>query len=64
MLETKPARGPVGEYANLDIGMCARYIEPHPHKCTLASIHKSEALSSHELIATFEYVYSYKGSGH
>lgn len=37
--------------------MCvhAHSIRVHPHYCTLASIHKSKALSSHELIATFEY---------
>lgn len=36
----------------------------YSHACTSASIHKSMALSSYELIATFEYVYAHKGSGH
>lgn len=37
---------------------------PHTHTTAPASIHKTMALSNYELIATFEYVYSYKGSDH
>lgn len=47
-------------------GLCvhAQATRPHTHTLALASIHKTMALSNYELIATFEYVYSHKGSDH
>lgn len=52
------------QYANPRVCVSVHATRPHTHTLALASIHKTMALSDYELIATFEYVYSHKGSDH
>lgn len=62
MRGTRGSPEPVCKSARVCVNVHAT--RPHTHTPASVSIHKTMALSNYELIATFEYVYSHKGSDH